>query len=108
MLGETDVDPSGNKADHILAVPAASTNTFHQLMSESDSDISGEVYMVGQGDPPLDKTVEEIEREAEEEMARVARLPGNWIKGRGITACSMTRGHQRMRLGMEFLQGGTT
>jgi hypothetical protein len=39
--------------------------------------------MVGQGDPPLAKTTEEIQREAEEEMARVAHLARELDKRKG-------------------------
>jgi hypothetical protein len=54
--------------------------------------------MVGQGDPPPPKTTEEIQREAEEEMARAARLARELDKRKGITACRMTLKHRRMRL----------
>jgi hypothetical protein len=37
---------------------------------ESDSEYDREVYMVEQGDELLEKTTEEIIREAEEEIAR--------------------------------------
>jgi hypothetical protein len=39
--------------------------------------------MVGQGDPPPAKTTEEIQREAEEEMARAARLARELDKRKG-------------------------
>jgi hypothetical protein len=39
--------------------------------------------MVGQGDPPPDKTAKEIQREAEEEMARAARLAKELDKRKG-------------------------
>jgi hypothetical protein len=39
--------------------------------------------MVGQGDPSLANTTEEIQREAEEEMARVAHLARELDKRKG-------------------------
>jgi hypothetical protein len=59
--GEMEM-PSGDKADH------------NQSPSKSDSDGGREVYMVGQGEPPIEKTIEEIARESEEVITRVARL----------------------------------
>jgi hypothetical protein len=56
--------------------------------------------MVGQGEQPTEKTTKEIAREAEEEIARAARLAQEADKG--------TRGRLRMKLGMVFLHGNTT
>jgi hypothetical protein len=68
-----DLDPARDKASHTLATSMAKTDPIYQPSSKSDSE-NGEVYMVGQGDPPLAKTTEEIQQEAEEEMARATRL----------------------------------
>jgi hypothetical protein len=68
-LGETDSDPAPDKPNHILAISIATTYPIYQSSSECDSDSSSEVHMVGQGDPPPDNTTEEIQREAEDEMA---------------------------------------
>jgi hypothetical protein len=67
-LGEMDSDLAWDKADHTLAASAATTDPIYQSSSESDYESNGEVCIVGQGDPPQDKTTEEIQREVEEEM----------------------------------------
>jgi hypothetical protein len=41
---------------------------------ESDSEGDGEVYMMGNGEELLDKTVKEIQRETDEELACTTRL----------------------------------
>jgi hypothetical protein len=69
-----DVDPAGDKADHILAVSAATIDQIYQSSLESDSEGGREVYIVGNGEELPEKTTEEIQREAEEEIARVANL----------------------------------
>jgi hypothetical protein len=51
-LGETDSDPTRDKANHTLATLTATTDPIYQSSLESNSENSGEVYMVGQGDPP--------------------------------------------------------
>jgi hypothetical protein len=61
-----NLDPVGDKADHILAVPVATLDPIYQPSSESDSECGGEVYMMGQGDQPPGKITEEIQRQAEE------------------------------------------
>jgi hypothetical protein len=60
MLGETDLDLAWDKADHTLAVSAATIDPIYQSSSEFESEDGGEVYMVGQVDPPHAKTTEEI------------------------------------------------
>jgi hypothetical protein len=82
-LGEVDSDPARDKANHTLAVSAATTDPVYQLLSESDSEKGVEVYMVGQGDPPPAKTTEEINWEAEEEMAQATRLARELDKRKG-------------------------
>jgi hypothetical protein len=52
------------------------------LSPEFDSEGSGEVNMVGNGEELLDKTVKEIQRETEEEIARVARLAREAKRGK--------------------------
>jgi hypothetical protein len=54
-------DPSQDKVDHTLAVSAAIIDPIYQSSLESDFEGDREVYMVGQGDEPLEKTVEEIQ-----------------------------------------------
>jgi hypothetical protein len=55
-----DPDPAGDKADHILAVSAATIDWIYQSSPESDSEGGREVYMVGNGEVPPEKTTEEI------------------------------------------------
>jgi hypothetical protein len=50
---------------------------------ESDSEYDREVYMVEQGDELLEKTTEEIKREAEEEIARAEQLAQELDKRKG-------------------------
>jgi hypothetical protein len=83
VLGEMDSDPTQDKVDHTLAVPVATTDPIYQSSSESNSEDIGEVYMVGQGDLSPAKTTEEIQREAEEEMARSAHLARQIDKRKG-------------------------
>jgi hypothetical protein len=71
-LGKTDPEVAGDKADHTRIVHAATVDTIHQSSLESDSEDDKEVYMVGHGDQLLEKTAEQIQWEAEEEVARDA------------------------------------
>jgi hypothetical protein len=73
----------GDKADHTLAVSAATTDPIYRSSSEFDSKGSGEVYMVGNDEKLLDKMVEEIQREAEEEIACAAHLAMEAKGGKG-------------------------
>jgi hypothetical protein len=66
--------PSGDKADHNEIASLTAVDPIYQSPSESDSDGGREVYMVGKGEPPTDKTTEEIALEAEEETACATRL----------------------------------
>jgi hypothetical protein len=61
VLGDMDSDPARDKFDHTLAVSVATTDPIYQSSSESNSENGGEVYMVGQGDPPPGKTTKEIQ-----------------------------------------------
>jgi hypothetical protein len=81
-LGKTDPDPSGDKADHTLAISAAITDLIYQSSPESESEGEKEVYMVGQGEEPPEKTIEEIQQEAEEEIARASRLASDAERGK--------------------------
>jgi hypothetical protein len=57
---------------HTSAVPVATTDPIYQSPPESDSEGGGEVYMVGNGEKLLDKMVEEIQQETDEELACAA------------------------------------
>jgi hypothetical protein len=81
-LEKTDLDPAEDKADHTLAVPVATTDPIDQSSLESDSEGDGEVYMVGNGEEPQEKTIEEIQREAKEEIAHTTRLDREAEKGK--------------------------
>jgi hypothetical protein len=81
-LGKTDPDLSGDKADHTLAVSAAITDLIYQSSPESESEGEREVYMVGQGEEPPEKTIEEIQREVEEEIAWAAHLARDAERGK--------------------------
>jgi hypothetical protein len=59
-LGKTDSDPAREKADHTLAFPIATIDPIYQSSPDSDPESGGEVYMVGNGEKLLEKTVEEI------------------------------------------------
>jgi hypothetical protein len=45
-----DLDPAGDKADHILAVSVATTYPIYQSSPESDSECGRDVYMVENGE----------------------------------------------------------
>jgi hypothetical protein len=57
-----------------MAAPAAITDRICLSPPESDSEGSGEVYMVGNSEKLSDKTDEEIQWETDIEHARTARL----------------------------------
>jgi ABC-type cobalamin/Fe3+-siderophores transport system ATPase subunit len=69
-LGETDTDPVEDRVDHTLAAQAAATDPIYLPSSRSDSEYRRVVYMVEQGRELHEKTTEELQREAEEEIAR--------------------------------------
>jgi hypothetical protein len=52
--------------------------------------------------------MEEITREAEEELAQAAQLARDAEKGKGTTAYRTTIGHLMMSLGMVLPRGDTT
>jgi hypothetical protein len=76
------LDPTGDKVNNILVISAATTDPIHRSSLESDSEGGREVYMVGNREELLKKTTEEIQQEAEEEIACVARLPGQLDQAR--------------------------
>jgi hypothetical protein len=82
-LGETDTDPTKDKADNTLAILAATTDPIYWRSSESNFEYGREVYMVGQSDQPPEKTAEETQQEAEEEIARAERLGRELDKRKG-------------------------
>jgi hypothetical protein len=47
MLWKTDLEPSGDKSDHTLAISIAIIDPIYQSSLESDSEGDKEVYMVG-------------------------------------------------------------
>jgi hypothetical protein len=70
LLGEMDADPAEDRVDHTLAAQAPATDPIYSSSSGSDSKNDREVYMVEQGGELPEKTTEELQREAEEEIAR--------------------------------------
>jgi hypothetical protein len=69
-------------SNHTLAVLAATTDPIYQPSLESDSDGSAEVYMVGNGEELLDKSVNVIQRETNVELARATRLAREAERGK--------------------------
>jgi hypothetical protein len=76
------LDPTWDKDDHTLAVPAATTNPIYQSPPEYDSEGGREVYMVGNREELPDKMVEGIQRETDEELARSAYLVKDAERGK--------------------------
>jgi hypothetical protein len=107
VLGKADSDPSGDKADHILAVLTAATDPIYQLPPESDSEGDRAIYMVGQGEQPAEKTTGEIARETEELLARAAVWRQRQL-AKDTMANRMTLGHLMMSLGMAHPWGYNT
>jgi hypothetical protein len=81
-LGKTGLDLIGDKADDTLVVPAATMDPIYQSSSESDFEGSVEVYMVGNREELPDKSIEEIQRETNEEFTCVARLAREAERGK--------------------------
>jgi hypothetical protein len=77
-----DPDPAGDKADHTLAVPIATTDPIYQSSLESDSEGGREDYMVGNREELLEKTVEEMKWEADEEIAHATCLAREAERGK--------------------------
>jgi hypothetical protein len=74
LLGEMDTDPLEDRANHTLATQASTTDPIYSLSSGLDSEYGREIYMVVQGGELPKKTTEELQREAEEEIAQAERL----------------------------------
>jgi hypothetical protein len=86
-LRKTDLDPAGHKADHTLAVLAVTTDSIYQSSPKSNFDDDGEVYMVGSREELPEKTDEEIQQEADEEIAHIpclAREAEKWKRHNGL------------------------
>jgi hypothetical protein len=79
----TDLDPTEDKADHPMVVLTATIDPICPSSSESDSEYGREVYMVEQGGELPEKTIEEIQQEVEEEIARVVRWTKELDKRKG-------------------------
>jgi hypothetical protein len=77
-----DSDPMGDETNHTLAVPAGIKDLIYQSSPESDSKCGREVYIVGNGEELLEKTVEEIQREADEEITHATRLAREAERGK--------------------------
>jgi hypothetical protein len=82
-LGETDIDPVEDRAYHSLAAEAAATDLIYLPSLGSDSEYGREVYMVEQGGELPEKTTKELQREAEEDIARAVRLAWELDKRKG-------------------------
>jgi hypothetical protein len=54
-------DPTGDKDDHILAILVAAIDPIYQSPLEYEFKGGGEVYMVGNREEILDKSVKEIQ-----------------------------------------------
>jgi hypothetical protein len=108
MLWEMESDPARDKTDHTLAASVATIDTIYQSSSESDSESGCEVYMVGEGDPPLVRPPKKSNERQKRRWHEQPVLPGSSTKGRDIMACKMTLKHWRMSLGMWLRQGDTT
>jgi hypothetical protein len=59
-----ETDPIGNRATHNEIACLVIAYLIYHLPPESNYDDGQEVYMVGQGEPPIDKTTKEITRAA--------------------------------------------
>jgi hypothetical protein len=81
-LGRADLDSALDKADHTLVVLIATIDPIYQWSLEFDSEGGREVYMVGNREELPEKTVEEIQREADEEIARAAHLARKAKRGK--------------------------
>jgi hypothetical protein len=60
VLRKRDLDLTRDKADHILAVLAATIDPIYQSSPESYYEGGREVYMVGNGEELPEKTTKEI------------------------------------------------
>jgi hypothetical protein len=74
ISGESEPDPARDNANHQEIYCPAATDPIYKTSPESDSDSGRHVFMVGPGEHSADQSVEQITREAEAEVAWVARL----------------------------------
>jgi hypothetical protein len=82
-LGEMDADPTGDRANHILATQAAATYLIYSPSSGFDTKYGREVYVVEKGGELPEKTTEELQCEVEEEIARAERLARDLDRRKG-------------------------
>jgi hypothetical protein len=82
-LGKTDTNPIKDRVDHTLTARATAIDLIYSLSLGSDSEYGREVYMVEQGGELPDKTTEQLQWEAEEEIARAERLARELDKMKG-------------------------
>jgi hypothetical protein len=68
------MDPLGDKDGHTPTVSTTITDPIYQPPPESDSEGDREIFMVGEGEQPTEKTTRENAHEAKEEIARAAQL----------------------------------
>jgi hypothetical protein len=107
LIGETDMDLIEDKADHTLAAQAATTDPIYSPSSGFDSEYDKIVYMVEQGGELSEKTTEELQQEAEDEIARAKHLAWELDKRKGHNGLQDDLGPRRMSTQMEPLQGST-
>jgi hypothetical protein len=69
-----DMDLAKVGADHTSAAQTAASDLINLPSSESVFEYGREVYMVEQGCEMSEKTTNELQREAEEEIAHAKRL----------------------------------
>jgi hypothetical protein len=106
-LGKMDMDPVEDRADHTLAAQATATDPIYSPSSGSDSEYGREVYMVEQGGELPDKTTEELQREADEEIACAERLARELDKRKGHNGLHDDLGGSEDEHLDGALQGGT-
>jgi hypothetical protein len=75
-------DPTGDKANHTVAILTTTTNPIYESPLESDSEGGGEVYKVGNGKELPDKTIKEIQQETNEELTHATRLAREAERGK--------------------------
>jgi hypothetical protein len=68
-LGESKSDLSGGSTGHCEICCPITADSIYRSLLESDSDGDQEIFMVGQGEPPIDQTEEEIAQATEAEVA---------------------------------------
>jgi hypothetical protein len=111
-LGEMDTDPVEDKANHTQAAQTTAIDPICPPSSESNSVYDGVGYMVEQGGEPLEKRAEEIQREAEVEIARAEHFARELDKSMGHNGLQDDSGRGggawRMSLEKGFHQGDTT